>query len=106
MFASDPLATAYVAPKNPAHMSAFSFKGLELSNQALMSGSVVASSSSWAMVEIMPSTPVSPLGLTLRLDGAMQPVGQRSGLPTKANRTSGPPNQFKWSHVCQPQKVL
>src|SRR6266436_282185 len=58
MLAAAPLLAAYVVPKVQAHLSAFSWP-VE-SYQALRFGSVPDSSSSCAMTEAIPSTPVVP----------------------------------------------
>src|SRR4051794_25489991 len=95
MLAFAPLAVAYVVPNVHAHLSAFSWP--RTSYHAFRSGSVVASSSSWAMMLAMPSAPALPLGPVVC---SAQALGQRSGLPTNAYLMSLPPI-VAWS--CQPQ---
>src|SRR2546423_5292693 len=72
-------------PKVQAHLSAFSAP--RLSYQALRSGSVVASSSSWAMIDAMPSAPLEPFGPVVCTS---QALGQRVGSPTNAYLMSRP----------------
>src|SRR5438270_12945839 len=91
----EPLDAVCVVPNVHAHLSAFSAP--ELSYQALRSGSVAASSSSWAKIEAMPSAPALPLGLVV---WSSQALGQRAGLPTKAYLMSEPEIV---PCVCQPQ---
>src|SRR5204863_9457724 len=95
MFARDPFAVWYVAPNVHAHLSAFSCPCR--SYQAFKSGSVTASSSSWAMILAMPSAPGLPLGLVVC---ASQADGQRAELPMNAYLISKP-DIVAW--VCQPQ---
>ena len=59
-----------------AHLSAFSFP--ELSYQALRFGSEIASSVSCALIDAIPSAPLSPFGL---LVCASHADGHRSGFP-------------------------
>src|SRR6185503_14917826 len=82
--------------KVQAHLSAFSAPAE--SNQAFRSGSVTASSSSWEMIEAMPSAPALPFGALPTIPS--QELGQRSGLPTNEYLMSTPPFE-PW--VCQPQ---
>src|SRR3954465_13785435 len=84
MFAEAP-PEEYVEPKVQAHLSAFSAP--RLSYQAFRSGSVVASSSSCAMMLAMPSAPAFPLGPVVCCSHA---EGQRSGLPTNEYLMSDP----------------
>src|SRR5581483_12027930 len=79
MLALAPLGDLKVVPNVQAHLSAFSFPAE--SYQALRSGSVTDSSSSWLMIDAMASAPVFPLGL--RVCGA-QLAGQRAAFPMKA----------------------
>src|SRR5581483_6807636 len=84
-----------VGPNFHAHLSAFS---LPLpSYHALRSGSEIASSLSCAMMDAMPSAPLSPFGLTV---WASHAFGQRSGLPTNEYLMSAPEMV---ALVCQPQ---
>src|SRR5437762_12552703 len=94
MLACAPLAV-YVVPNVHAHLSAFSWP--RRSYQAVRSGSVTASSSSWEMMLAMPSAPALPLGDEVCASHAL---GQRSGLPTKEYLMSDPRIE-PW--VCQPQ---
>ena len=71
----EPLLAVDSVPKVQAHLSAFSSP--RESYQALRSGSVVASSSSWATMEAMPSAPALPLGLVV---WAAQEERQRAGV--------------------------
>src|SRR5256885_11315196 len=80
MLYAEPLDAVLSGPNFHAHLSAFSAP-LE-SYQALRSGSLIASSDSWAMIEAMPSAPLSPFGL---LVCASQADGQRAGLPSEAD---------------------
>src|SRR6476646_7900380 len=98
MFAIVPFFAAYVAPNVQAHLSAFSIP-LE-SYQAFNSGSVVASSNSWAMMLAIPSAPLAPLG---PIFCAMQPDGQRVGSPTNEYFTCKP---LMVPNVCQPQYLV
>src|SRR2546426_8713005 len=87
-----------VGPNFQAHLSAFSWP--LVSYQALRSGSVAASSDSCAMIDAIPSAPLSPLGLTVCIS---QADGHRSGFPTKAYLMS----ELKIvACVCQPQYWL
>src|SRR5690242_21763202 len=95
MLAWAPLDAVYVAPNVHAHLSAFSWP--RVSYHALRSGSVVASSSSCAMMLAMPSAPALPFGPVVCSAHAL---GQRSGLPTNANLMSVP---VIVPCVCQPQ---
>src|SRR5881392_503158 len=94
MLACAPLAV-YVVPNVHAHLSAFSEP--RRSYHAFRSGSVVASSSSCAMMLAMPSAPALPFGPVVC---ASQALGQRSGLPMNAYLMSEPA-MVPW--VCQPQ---
>src|SRR6266513_4625711 len=94
MLACAPLAV-YVVPNVHAHLSAFSAP--RRSYQAFRSGSVVASSSSCAMMLAMPSAPALLLGLVVCASHAL---GQRSGLPTNEYLMSEPAIV---PCVCQPQ---
>src|ERR1700693_1293050 len=91
----EPLVAVDVVPNVQAHLSAFSWP--RRSYHAFRSGSVVASSSSWAMMLAIPSAPALPLGLFVCASHAL---GQRSGLPT---------NEYLMSElaivpcVCHPQ---
>src|SRR3989442_14923764 len=96
ILACAPLLVLYVAPNVQAHLSAFSCP--LWSYQALRSGSVTASSNSWAIMLAMPSAPALPLGLLG--NWAEQALGQRSGLPMNAYLLSDPPIV---PCVCQPQ---
>src|SRR5215469_14904729 len=91
----EPLGAVDSGPNFQAHLSAFSAP-LE-SYQALRSGSEAASSDSWAMMEAIPSAPLSPLGLVVC---ASQAEGQRSGFPTKEYLISEP---LIVPLVCHPQ---
>src|SRR5215510_2643978 len=95
MLAVAPFAAVYVAPKVQAHLSAFSMP--RRSYQALRSGSVVASSSSCAMMLAIPSAPELPFGPVVCTSHAL---GQRFGLPMNAYLMSEPPIV---PCVCQPQ---
>src|SRR5690349_13409076 len=95
MFATPPLDVVYVEPKVHAHLSAFSLP--RLSYQALRSGSVTASSSSWEMMDAAPSAPTLPLGAFVPF---VQADGHRAGFPMKAYLMSRP-LMVPW--VCQPQ---
>src|SRR5690242_20388816 len=95
MLNKEPLPAVEVDPKVHAHLSAFSAP--RRSNQAFRSGSLIASSDSWAMMLAMPSAPALPLGLVVC--GA-QADGQRSGLPTNEYLMSEP---LIVPCVCQPQ---
>src|SRR5438132_11435219 len=94
MLACAPLAV-YVVPNVHAHLSAFSWP--RRSYQALRSGSVTASSSSWEMMLAMPSAPALPLG---PVGCAAHALGQRSGLPMNEYLISEPPIV---PCVCHPQ---
>src|SRR5205085_12671746 len=94
MLACAPLAV-YVVPNVHAHLSPLSEP--RRSYHALRSGSVVASSSSCAMMLAMPSAPALPLGLVVCASHAL---GQRSGLPTNEYLMSEPAIV---PCVCQPQ---
>src|SRR5207302_7767428 len=88
-------------PNVQAHLSAFSWP--RASYQALRSGSVTDSASSWAIIDAIPSAPGFPLGLTEVCHS--QAFGQRSGLPMNAylisrETLSGP---AMLPCVCQPQ---
>src|SRR5512140_259266 len=99
MLARVPFGARCTVPKVQAHLSAFSSP--ELSNQAFRSGSVAASSSSWAMTEAMPSAPPLPFG---PLGCAMQAFGQRvAASPMKAYLIFVPASVAK---VCQPQYLV
>src|SRR5947209_571465 len=91
----EPLDAVCVVPNVHAHLSAFSAP--ELSYQALRSGSVAASSSSWAKIEAMPSAPALPFGLVV---WSSQALGQRAGFPTKEYLMSEPAMA---PCVCHPQ---
>src|SRR6185369_2782664 len=95
MFAKAPFEVMTVFPNVQAHLSAFSYP--LVSYQAFRSGSVTASSNSWAMMDAIPSAPAFPLG---PIFCAMHEVGQRSGLPMKAYLMSLP-LMVPW--VCHPQ---
>src|SRR5438128_8332943 len=82
-------------PNVHAHLSAFSAP--RVSYHALRSGSVVASSSSCAMMLAMPSAPALPLG---PVACASHALGQRSGLPMNEYLMSAPEIV---PCVCQPQ---
>src|SRR4249920_106940 len=90
-----PLPAVEVVPKVQAHLSAFSMP--RRSYQAFRSGSVTASSSSWAMIDAIPSAPALPFGPTVC---AAHDDGQRSGLPTNEYLMSPP---LIVPCVCQPQ---
>src|ERR1700693_965490 len=91
----EPLVAVDVVPNVQAHLSAFSWP--RRSYHAFRSGSVTASSNSWAMMLAMPSAPAFPLGLVAC---AAHALGQRSGLPTNEYLMSEPAI-VPW--VCQPQ---
>src|SRR5437762_13120447 len=91
----EPLLAVEVVPKFQAHLSAFSCP--RVSYQAFRSGSVVASSSSWAIIDAIPSAPAFPFGPVVC---AAQADGQRSGFPTKEYLMSTPPIV---PCVCHPQ---
>src|SRR5205085_5841485 len=97
MLACAPLAV-YVVPNVHAHLSAFSEP--RRSYHAFRSGSVVASSSSCAMMLAIPSAPALPFGLVVC---AAHALGQRSGLPTKEYLISAPAIV---ACVCQPQDCV
>ena len=80
-------------PKVHAHLSAFSEPPLTVQPER-GSGSVVASSSSWAITEIMPSTPALPFGLIV---WAAHPERHRLALPTNEYRT--------WPHEIESLRV-
>src|SRR4249919_2460609 len=94
----EPLLAVDSVPKVQAHLSAFSAP--RVSYQAFRSGSLVSSSSSWAMMLAMPSAPALPFGPVV---WSSHEDGQRSGLPTKAYLMSEP-EIVPW--VCQPQYWL
>src|SRR6266566_517355 len=94
MFAEAPL-TVYVVPNVHAHLSAFSCP--RVSYQAFRSGSVVASSNSWAIIDAIPSAPAFPFGLVVC---SSQADGHRSGLPMNAYLMSFP---LMVPCVCHPQ---
>src|SRR4051794_38749926 len=73
----EPLPAVEVEPNVQAHLSAFSSP--LVSYQALRSGSVTASSSSWETIEAMPSAPALPFG---PVDCAAHDDRQRAALPT------------------------
>src|SRR2546430_17440225 len=75
----EPLPAVEVVPKVQAHLSVFSCP--LVSYQAFRSGSVVASSNSWAIIEAIPSAPAFPFGLVVC---ASQAEGHLSGLPMNA----------------------
>src|SRR5215475_8210646 len=83
---SEPFAAILVEPNCQAHMSAFS-SPVRVDHQALRSGSLIASSSSCAMTDAMPSAPELLLGLIV---WASQAEGQRSELPTNEYLMSAP----------------
>src|SRR5512135_3168369 len=91
----EPFDAVLSVPNVHAHLSPFSAP--RRSYQALRSGSVVASSSSCATIDAMPSAPALPFGLVVC---AAHADGQRSGLPTNAYLMSAPPIV---ACVCQPQ---
>src|SRR5207342_504421 len=91
----EPFAAVDMVPKVQAHLSAFSMP--RRSYQAFRSGSVTASSSSWAMIDAIPSAPALPFGPTVC---AAHDDGQRSGLPTNEYLMSPP---LIVPCVCQPQ---
>src|SRR5258706_7214817 len=95
MLAVAPFELWYSVPNVQAHLSAFSSP--RLSYQALRSGSVTASSSSWETMEAIPSAPVLPLGPVVCIS---QEDGHRAGSPMNAYLMSLPPI-VPW--VCQPQ---
>lgn len=90
---NDPNETLYIAPLEivdvvpnfQAHLSAFSLP--RRSNQALRSGSVTLSDSSWAMRFAMPSAPTLPFGEVV---WAEQADGHCSGFPTNPYLMSRP----------------
>src|SRR5499425_275843 len=96
MFAELPFAVVYSVPNVQAHLSAFSKP--RLSYQAFKSGSVTASSSSWAMILAIPSAPTLSLGDTVSFQAQL--LGQRSGFPTNEYLISDPE---RIPCVCQPQ---
>src|SRR5579859_1582850 len=80
-----------VAPKLKLHLSESSWP--LVSNHAFRSGSVMASNCSCESTLIRPSAPPTPAdGLLGPVDWISQPLGQRSGLPTKAYLISTPPS--------------
>src|SRR5512135_3585693 len=91
----EPFDAVLSVPNVHAHLSPFSAP--RRSYQALRSGSVVASSSSCATIDAMPSAPALPFGLVVC---ASQADGQRSGLPTNEYLMSAP-ETVAW--LCQPQ---
>src|SRR5581483_5312718 len=95
MLYSDPFDARDVAPNVQAHLSAFSSP--RESYQAFRSGSVVASSSSCAIIDAMASAPALPLGEVV---WAAHALGHRSGFPTNAYLMSWP---LMFVYVCQPQ---
>lgn len=84
-----------VGPNFHAHLSAFSFP--ELWYQALRFGSEIASSVSCAMIDAIPSAPLSPFGL---LVCASHADGHRSGFHTNAYLISAPAIVAR---LCHPQ---
>src|SRR5882724_8200731 len=91
----EPFDAVDMLPNVHAHLSAFSAPCR--SYQAFKSGSVTASSNSCEMMLAIPSAPALPLG---PVDCAAHALGQRSGLPMKANLMSEPELV---PCVCQPQ---
>src|SRR5580692_803922 len=85
-------------PYFQAHLSAFSLPAE--SYHAFKSGSLTASEASWAMIEAIPSAPLSAFGLIACIS---QASGQWSGLPTNAYLMSAPPMELL---VCQPQYLV
>src|SRR5260370_17624557 len=87
------------APKVHAHLSPFS-EPLLSAQPEVGFGSVLVSSSSWAITDTMPSTPALPLGPVVC---AAQALRQREALPTNEYLIFvdeiGP-------EVCQPQYLL
>ena len=79
----------------PCALVAFSLP--ELSYQALRSGFEIASSVSCAMIDAIPSAPLSPFGL---LVCASHADGHRSGFPTNAYLISAPAIVAR---LCHPQ---
>jgi hypothetical protein len=67
---------------------------------AVQVGIGTASEASCAMIEAIPSAPLSPFGLTICIS---QADGQRSGLPTNANLMSAPPMSLL---LCHPQYLV
>src|SRR5689334_15237786 len=94
----DPLLAVDSVPNVHAHLSAFSSP--RLSYHAFKSGSVVASSSSWATIDAMPSAPAFPLGLVVC---SAHEDRQRAGFPTNAYLISEP---LIVALVCHPQYWL
>src|SRR5438270_6508146 len=88
----------WAGPNFQAHLSAFSAP--DESYHALRSGSVRVSSISCAMIDAIPSAPLSPLGLTVSIS---QAEGHLSGLPTKEYLISAP---LIDPFVCHPQYWL
>src|ERR1700721_2900248 len=84
-----------MGPNFQAHLSPVSLPAE--SYQAFKSGSVTASEASCAMIEAIPSAPLSLFGPTVCIS---HEFGQRSGLPTNANFMSVPPMRLL---LCQPQ---
>src|SRR5262249_52544729 len=84
-----PLAAVWVGPNLKLHLSAFSWP--LTSNQALRSGSVMASSDSCVITLIMPSAPPPLPGVLLGpVAWISHPLGQRSELPMNAHLMSAP----------------
>src|SRR5690349_19934360 len=96
IFASDPLLTLYVVPKVHAHLSAFSWP--RRSYQAFRLGSVTDSSSSWLMMDAIPSAPGLLFGEEVVCSSHAD--GQRSGFPMNAYLMFVP---LIVPYVCQPQ---
>src|SRR5207302_1201331 len=95
MFAKAPFGVVNVAPNVHAHLSAFSCP--LVSYQAFKSGSVTASSNSWAIIDAIPSAPAFPFG---PVGCCSHDDGHRSGLPMNAYLISLPPMVPR---VCHPQ---
>src|SRR5436305_14520496 len=91
----EPFEAVPVVPKVHAHLSAFSCP--RLSYHAFRSGSLIASSDSWAMMLAMASAPALLLGLVVC---SARAEGQRAALPTKEYLMSLP---LMVPLVCQPQ---
>src|SRR5947209_2734502 len=84
-----PLTQVETGPNLKLHLSASSLP--LASNQALRSGSVMASSVSWVIVLIMPSAPPTPAaGLLGPVLWPSQPEGHLSTLPMNAYLRSAP----------------
>src|SRR5579884_3506817 len=91
----EPLEAVDSVPNVHAHLSAFSLP--RRSYQAFRSGSLIASSDSWAMIDAIASAPALPFGLVV---WSAHADGQRAALPMKAYLMSRP---LMVACVCQPQ---